>query len=416
MSGLPYDLVVFWKQNDSGIYGRRSDLLVRELTRSDRVRSTTHFDAPLGIEALRRMGRSDGTDHHRLVWERTVAANAASAHVRFCRRTFLFEDGPGGSTPDGGLDERFGDFVDAVLRERGVGDHGPTVFLVYPTNRHLPALIDRFGPTVVVADVVDDNRTWYPAGSAQHRALTANYEAVLARSTLALANCSTVADAMSELHGRVELVPNACEPPGADAHQPARERPIELASLTGPVIGYAGNLSSRIDLGLVEHVATSRPEWNVVLIGSTHAGRDAQRLAELANVRLLGPRSYEDAKRYIRCFDVAIIPHVDDAMTRSMQPLKAYVYASLGVPVVATPIANLPDLGSAITVARGRAAFVRAIERRLARGRRSQSPAARRALHDNSWPVRAVRVLELIDAALDAEAQEAGAVSLTTPP
>jgi hypothetical protein len=396
----PFDLVVFWKQNDSGIYGRRSDLLVHELGRSDRVRTTTHFDAPLGAEALRRMGESDGTDHRRLVFERTTAAAASGVGERFCRRTFVFDDRADPPIAADAVTERFGDFVAEVLAARGVGADGrPTVFLVYPTNPHLPALIDRFRPTVVVADVVDDNRTWYPAGSAQYRALTANYQAVLQRSDVVLANCSGVAEAIAELHAGVEVVPNACEPPEAMG-QAAADRPEELASLDGPVVGYAGNLSSRIDVGLLEHVATTAPEWNLVLVGSTHAGRDAHRLRNLPNVTMLGPRPYDEAKRYIRGFDVAIIPHVDDVMTRAMQPLKAYVYASLGVPVVSTPIANLPDLGPAITVADDRAAFVHAIGRHLASGRPSPSPATRRLLRANSWPVRARRVLTLIDRAL----------------
>lgn len=400
MTSPAYDLVVFWKQNDSGIYGRRSDLLVRELTRSDRVRSTTHFDAPLGVHALHRMGQADGVDHHRLVFEHTTAATATDLGARFCRRTFLYDDGPEAHR-DAGLGERFGDFVAEVLVARGVGEAAPTVFLVYPTNPHLPGLIDRFRPTIVVADVVDDNRTWYPAGSPQHRALAGNYRSVLERSDVVLANCGGVAEAMAEFRVDVELVPNACEP--LETPAPARTlRFAELAELRGPVIGYVGNLSSRIDIDLIAQVASARPDWTVVLIGSTHAGSDARRLGASPNVRMLGPRQYEDAKRYIRGFDVAIIPHIDDAMTRSMQPLKAYVYAALGVPVVSTPVANLPDLGPAITVAQGRDAFVEAIDRLVAGGRTVPSPDTVRALEANSWPVRAAQVLGLVDHALDA--------------
>ena len=62
-------------------------------------------------------------------------------------------------------------------------------------------------------------------------------------------------------------------------------------------------------------------------------------------------RPHDEARRLIEHFDVAIIPHLDDDMTRAMNPLKAFVYAGVGVPVVSTPIANLGDLGSVITIA-----------------------------------------------------------------
>ena len=42
-----YDLVVFWKQNDTGIYGRRQDMFLKYLARSGRVPSIVHFDHPM---------------------------------------------------------------------------------------------------------------------------------------------------------------------------------------------------------------------------------------------------------------------------------------------------------------------------------------------------------------------------------
>ena len=35
-AGSTYDLVVFWKQNDTGIYGRRQDMFLKYLERSGR--------------------------------------------------------------------------------------------------------------------------------------------------------------------------------------------------------------------------------------------------------------------------------------------------------------------------------------------------------------------------------------------
>jgi hypothetical protein len=118
-------------------------------------------------------------------------------------------------------------------------------------------------------------------------------------------------------------------------------------------------------------------------------------------VFLLGPRRYADALRLINAFDVALIPHLDDAMTRAMQPLKAFVYCSLGVPVVSTAIANLEQLGDMITVAAGPEQFVRAIDDALHVGRASSSARAE-FIAANSWAVRAERCLALVEARLAA--------------
>ena len=39
-----FDLVMFWKQNDSGIYGRRSDMMMKHLLASGRVRRVLQLD------------------------------------------------------------------------------------------------------------------------------------------------------------------------------------------------------------------------------------------------------------------------------------------------------------------------------------------------------------------------------------
>jgi len=395
--GGPADLVVFWKQNDSGIYGRRSDLLVQEVAQADRIARTIHFDAPLGIHALRAIGQTAGVDHHQLIFETTLRRVLGEEDDDSCtRHTFLFDDR--GDRFDLPRRDQFGDFVEEVLARRGVGQRD-VIFWGYPTNHDLPYLIDRFAPALVVADVVDDNRTWYPVGSNDHQKLTENYRQILARADVALANCAAVRDAMAEFHSAVELVPNACEPPPP---QPAEgsDVPTELAGLDGPVIGYVGNLSSRIDIGLLDRVATSHPEWNLVLIGSTHAGQDVLQLAQYPNVRFLGPRRHADAKRYVDAFDVAIIPHVDNAMTRSMHPLKAFVYCSRGVPVVSTEVANLDELRDLITTARDHQEFVVGIEQALARGRQPFDDRQLETLHRHSWPARAEHVIGLIEAAL----------------
>ena len=201
----------------------------------------------------------------------------------------------------------------------------------------------------------------------------------------------------------MELLPNACEPPRADHHDPGSP-PEELAKIDGPIIGYVGNLSARIDVDLLDHIAETRPDWTIVLIGSTHAGQAVLRTARHPNVKILGPRRHDEAKRFIKAFDVAIVPHLDNVMTQSMNPLKVFVYCSLGVPVVSTELANLDELRDMITTATDPDDFVWAIEDAIIRGHQPLTDEQRQLLHANSWPVRAERVQVLLDEALSRRA------------
>ena len=77
-----------------------------------------------------------------------------------------------------------------------------------------------------------------------------------------------------------------------------------------------------------------------------------------------------------------------------MNPLKAYVYCAAGVPVVSTPVANLDELASVITIAEGPAAFGNAIEEALRRGRQ---PGGHRHVATAVVGRSLARTLELID-------------------
>lgn len=398
--GEAYDVVMFWKQNDSGIYGRRQDMELEYLRRSDRVATIVHFDAPVSPEQLvktYRAGRGQASDQSALVVRQTVERvlrRRDEQGVR--RRTFVHA---GSTTVRLKLPARtaYQDYVRRTLQREGVGTGArPVVFWTFPTNPDLPGLIDAFDPEVVVADVVDDNRTWYQPGEPGWDRAEANYREVLRRADVVLANCEPVAAAMRAFAPEVHLLPNGLELPGATGHG-VGPRPPELADVTGPVLAYVGNLSDRIDADLLEALARARPAWTFVLVGSAHRDRSILALDRLPNVRFLGVTPYPEVQRLLRHVDVGLIPHLDNEMTRAMNPLKAFVYASAGVPIVATPVANLADLGDLLTVAEGTEGFLAAVEAALAAGRPRPDI---EVLGPHSWDERVRVALDLVDDAM----------------
>jgi len=401
-AGSTYDLVVFWKQNDTGIYGRRQDMFLKYLERSGRFRTIVHFDQPISAEGLVLVARRSvgSTDQNRLVLRQTlrrIARRSDRGAIR--QRTFLYAAGSASRALRLPTRDKYPEFVRGVLEREGIGSR-PLMCWVYPTNPYFPELVDTLRPDVVVADVVDDNRTWYTPGTDAYEQLERNYADVLARSDVVLANCEPVAESMRAFTPRVDVVSNACELPDG---RPRGARPAELAGIDGPVIGYAGNLSDRIDLPLLRQLAQTRRDWTFVLLGSAHLDRSALTLGREPNVRFLGAKRYDEAQAIISHFDVGLIPHADNEMTRSMNPLKAYVYCSLGVPIVSTPVANIGEMAAFITIAEGPEGFADAIEAALREGRRAPDPVG---LRPHSWEERVERVLGLVDEVAGSRAAE----------
>jgi glycosyltransferase involved in cell wall biosynthesis len=398
------DIVMFWRQNDSGIYGRRQDMLVKYLAASPRVRRIVHFDDAVSVPALVtrwRDGRGDDYSQSSIVVKQTMRrARGTRPHPKVSAHTFVYQGGaeePGGRlrclVPPRTAYEAW---VADVLARNGVGSH-PLVFWAYPSHAEFPSFVRRFRPELVVADVVDDTRKW--SGEGERGRLGDNYAEILGLSDVVIANCEAVKHSMEEFAAGIHVVPNACEVPSGTP--PRLRRPRDLRKLRGPILGYVGNLSSRIDIDLLEHVARARPDWHVVLIGSAHLNRDVVPLGALDNVHLLGVRPYDQIQAYLQAFDVGIVPHLDDEMTRVMNPLKLFVYSAANLPVVSTAVSNIDEMRSLVRVAGDPDEFVRQVEEALREGRSPSLDAERRALlEQHSWPRRVEQVLELVDAGL----------------
>ena len=397
------DVVFFWKQNDTGIYGRRQDMIVKYLARDPRVSRIFHFDALVSlfqsVGMAARAAPAARYNHARLVGRQTLKRRLGLANgekVRF--DTFVHVTGR--RTPKllrylFPSEQDYPEFLSRFFRRHEIGQRR-TVLWMCPANFHFLNIEDRLQADLVVADVIDDERKWQ-VSEAYRDKLSRNYEEVLGLSDIVLTNCESVFQSMSDLSDGIHLLPNAVELLEEEArHWP---KPRDLKRLSGPVIGYVGNLDiARIDLDLLRSAVSERPTWNFVFIGSMHKGDEMRELEVYGNVNFLGVRVYEQALRYIRHFDVAIIPHLDNELTRSMNPLKLYVYFSLLVPVVATKIQNIGDFNEFVRVARSPREFLHTIEECLCNDPlANELPRLRELLEENSWPERVKYVLELIE-------------------
>lgn len=390
------DLVCFWKQNDTGIYGRRHDMLMRYLRDSERVRSLTVFDAPIRVAAVEKAalrGREAVLDQAKLTSDATIRRfleldDEAGAR----RRVFVYGDKPGQSFYGRTLDtlEGYAEFVAQQLPAR---TGARRVAWAWPVAAHFPELCETVGFDQVIVDLVDDERAM--TRSAERRLVVEEeYRRTLGHADVVFANCATLRDRFPGFREAIRVVPNACEMPG----ETMLGVPHDIAHLPGPIIGYVGNLRSRIDVPLVEDLAHRHPEWSIVLVGSAHGGPEALRLQGLRNVHLLGPRPYEEARRYIRRFDVAIMPHLRNDLSDSMNPLKLYVYVALGKRVVTTRVLNIEELGDHVDIADDGPDFLAKVELAVARARfeGTDRPLPREALWKISWQQRVATMLAAI--------------------
>ncbi|WP_242118888.1 glycosyltransferase [Aestuariivivens sediminicola] len=113
--------------------------------------------------------------------------------------------------------------------------------------------------------------------------------------------------------------------------------PEVFRSIPSPVIGYVGSLTTlRLDIEILQYVATQRPDWSIVLVGPEDEAFKMSALHQLSNVHFLGSKDSSTLPAYIKGFDVCMNPQLVNDITIGNYPRKIDEYLAMGKPVVAT--------------------------------------------------------------------------------
>ena len=181
----------------------------------------------------------------------------------------------------------------------------------------------------------------------------------------------------------------------ASALDDATVVPPDLAALPHPCIGFYGTLRDWVDFELIAHIARSRPQWSIALIGQQLG--DLSAIRDIPNIHLLGQRPHAKLPAYCKGFDVGIIPYRIDERMAFVNPLKLREYLSAGLPVVSTAVPEVQRYAHLCRIASTPDEFVTAIAQALhetsprARGRRSA------AMKNETWSARVAEVARVID-------------------
>jgi len=175
----------------------------------------------------------------------------------------------------------------------------------------------------------------------------------------------------------------------------------ELSDLPHPIIGYIGQVADKMDYELIAYLARARPEWSLVFVGNVWINHQEQAaaLAALPNVHFLGQRTYHELPAYLRGFDACVLPHVRNALTRSMDPIKLYDYLASGKPIVSTAVAGVDRFADVVYVGNAPREFLVALDQALVENGRLRGRRLAYA-RQNTWPQRAEEMWAVIQGQL----------------
>ena len=288
----------------------------------------------------------------------------------------------------------------AVRRWRRVMKVGRPIvwtFLPTPLAREVLWALE---PEVSIYYCIDD----LPSSSVQARKVQRTEERVFAEVDLVFVTSEKLRERAARFSERVHIFPFAVDyPPFETARTDGPRPPADVADLPRPVAGYLGGIHQWLDQALLAETARRLPEVTFALVGPLQT--DVGDLDRCANVRLLGARLHSDVPRYLKAFDVALIPYRLTEYTASVYPTKLNEYLAMGLPVVAT---DLPEVrrfnaehGDVVTVGRTIDEFVAGVRDALEKS--SPAVVARRieVARSNSWQARVADMSRLIEARLE---------------
>jgi glycosyltransferase involved in cell wall biosynthesis len=230
-------------------------------------------------------------------------------------------------------------------------------------------------------------------------------------SDVVFANCTKLAQRLGEWSRSVHVFPPGVDlsafPNEGEEKKGSSERPEEdyelIQSFSRPVIGYMGGLHRHVDFHLIAEMAAMRPEWSWVFVGPFQA--PVEILQGRANIHLLGPKPHQLLVRYLRSFDVCIVPYLKTAYTETVVPVKINEYLAAGKPVVSTDLPTVCEFNERhhilITTRNDATAFVASVEEALQMPKDELTVTRRRnvaALLD--WPVIVEAMSNLVESSV----------------
>jgi glycosyltransferase involved in cell wall biosynthesis len=162
--------------------------------------------------------------------------------------------------------------------------------------------------------------------------------------------------------------------------------PEDIIQIPYPIIGYTGALRTlRLDIPLLETIASKRPNWSFVFIGTEDESFSKSALHFMPNVHFLGSRDAHLLPTYVSSFDVAINPQIVNKTTLGNYPRKIDEYLSMGKPVVATRTEAMEMFSDYVFLADNCETFIQGIDYALQHNTPAQIQARKEYAQTHTW-------------------------------
>jgi glycosyltransferase involved in cell wall biosynthesis len=222
--------------------------------------------------------------------------------------------------------------------------------------------------------------------------------ALMAKVDLVVANSTYLAELASRFNPRSYYVGQGCDVSLFDKKL-IKALPDDMKEINKPIIGYIGVLYTlRLDIEVLVHIAKSRPDWSVVLVGPEDEAFQNSELHQIENVHFLGSKKMEELPNYLYGFDVALNPQKLNEVTIGNYPRKIDEYLAMGKPTVATKTKAMEVFADYVYLANNKEEYVDLIDRALKENTPEKEIEREKLARSHTWDANAEAIYEKIEA------------------
>jgi UDP-galactopyranose mutase len=257
-------------------------------------------------------------------------------------------------------------------------------------------LVEELTPRAIVYDCMDELSLFLHAPPE----LLENEKELFRRADLVFTGGPSLYKAKKDRHPSVHCFPSSVDAKHFSKAAQGCPEGADQAGLSQPRLGYFGVIDERLDLGLLDTLAKTHPEWQIVMVGPV-VKIDPAMLPRHPNLHYLGQKPYAELPAYLVGWDVALMPFARNDATRFISPTKILEYMAAEKPIVSTPITDVAEpYGDIVYLGDTATAFVQACERAMYASpaeRAERSARMHAVLARTSWDHTAEAMSALID-------------------
>jgi teichuronic acid biosynthesis glycosyltransferase TuaH len=153
-------------------------------------------------------------------------------------------------------------------------------------------------------------------------------------------------------------------------------------------IGYIGSLDHRFDIDLMEYVIGESPEFDFEFTGALLNQLVRDRLVKYSNVAFFPPVASERVPALLASYDAGLIPYIRNEANKNIYPLKINEYLAVGVPLVMTNFADLPEFRQIISSASEKDEFLQRLHQEIKEDNLAKIKERINFAKNNSWEAR----------------------------